>query len=245
MIDPPQSAARDARLLIRRTVKGSLATLGAAAHPDTQGWPAAALVTVAAAADASPILLLSTLAHHTRNLLADNRAALLIDATDGFANPQAGPRVTLVGRVARDDNPMLRRRFLARHPAAQLYSGFGDFAVYRMTVERLHSVGGFTRAVWIEATEAMLPAADCAEIAANEEDVLAHLNGEHAGTVALYATQLGGARGKIFKAIGVDPDGIDIRGGRRLYRVNFDEPSYGLDSLRRAFVKMADAARSG
>jgi putative heme iron utilization protein len=235
---------RAERLLIRRAVKASLATIGAAAHLETEGWPAAALVTVAASADASPILLLSTLSHHTRNLMADDRAALLIDATEGFGNPQAGPRVTLVGRVRRDDDPALRRRFLARHPAAQVYAGFGDFAVYRMNVERLHSVGGFARAIWIEAKEAMLDPGACAEVATHEEDVLKHLNGDHPDTVALYATKLAGVRGKRFVAVGSDPDGLDIRGGRRLIRVDFSAPHYGLDSLRRAFVKMAQDARS-
>lgn len=235
---------RAARLLIRRAVKASLATLGASAHLETEGWPAAALVTMATTANASPILLLSTLSHHTRNLMADDRAALLIDATDGFGNPQAGPRVTLVGRVRRDDDPVLRRRFLARHPAAQVYAGFGDFAVYRMAVERLHSVGGFARAVWIDAKDAMLDPGACREIATNEDDVLAHLNGEHADTVALYATKLAGARGKRFLAIGADPDGLDIRSGRRLLRIDFATPCYQLESLRRAFVKMAQDARA-
>ncbi len=235
---------RAARLLIRRAVKASLATLGARAHPETEGWPAAALVTMAASADASPIFLLSTLSHHTQNLIADDRAALLIDATEGFANPQVGPRVTLVGRVRQDDDPALRRRFLARHPAAQVYSGFGDFAVYRMTVERLHSVGGFARAMWIEAKDAMLEPAACGEIAAHEEDVLAHLNDDHADTVALYATKLAGARGTKFTAVSADPDGLDIRGGRRLFRVDFSAPHYELESLRRAFVKMAQDARA-
>jgi putative heme iron utilization protein len=244
MTEDPVSPSRVARLLLRHAVKASLSTLGSAADAPSEGWPAAALVTIATAADASPILLLSTLAHHTRNLLADPRAALLIDATDGFANPQAGPRVTLMGRITRDDDPVLRARFLARHPAARTYADFGDFAFYRMAVERLHYVGGFARALWIEGKEAMLAHEAGAEIAANEGDILAHMNRDHPASVALYATKLAGAKGKKFTAIGIDPDGVDIRGGRRLYRVDFDTPIYDLDSVRRAFVNMAQKARS-
>jgi putative heme iron utilization protein len=83
--DPQKSDQKalgaEARGLIRRAVKASLATTGSPQDAPTEGWPANALVTVASAPDGSPILLLSMLAHHTRNLLADPRASLLIEAT--------------------------------------------------------------------------------------------------------------------------------------------------------------------
>jgi len=234
----------EARGLIRRAFKATLATLGSAQEPSVEGWPASALVTVAATCDGAPILLLSTLAHHTRNLLADPRASLLIEATDGFVNPQAGPRVSVVGRIARSDDPVLRRRFLARHPAAKAYAGFGDFAFYRMEVERLHYVGGFARARWLTGPNVLLRGADCRQIADAEDDVLAHMNHDHRETLLLYARRLLKARAARVHLIAVDPEGFDLRCGRTVQRLDFPTPAKNVDQIRAAFVALAQQARA-
>jgi heme iron utilization protein len=231
-----------ARALVRRAFTAALATVGSAAEPSVEGWPANALVTVAAACDGSPILLLSTLAHHTRNILADPRASLLIEDTACFANPQAGPRVTVMGRIVRDDDPLLRRRFLARHPKAKAYAGFGDFAVYRMEVARLHYVGGFARARWIEREEALLT--NCAEIADAEADILAHMNADHAETVLLYAQHVLKVRASRATLVAVDPDGFDLKIGRNVRRIDFARPCESVDQIRAAFVDLARSARA-
>lgn len=245
--DQPVSAVElgaEVRALVRRALKASLATIGAAADPPTTGWPAAALVTVATACDGSPVLLLSTLAHHTRNILADPRAALLVDGTEGIANPQAGPRVTLMGRIAATSDPSLARRFLARHPAARTYAGFGDFAFYKMTVERLHYVGGFARARWLDATAAVLAPDLCADVEQHEQDILAHMNNDHAEALALYGTRLLRARGRRFELVAVDPEGFDLRCGRTLRRLDFAKPVSTLDDVRAAFIELAQQARA-
>ena len=237
-----KSLGTEARGLIRRALKAALATTGSAQEPAVAGWPANALVTVAAAGDGSPILLLSTLAHHTGNILADSRASLLIDATEGFANPQTGPRVSVTGRIARTDDPALARRFLARHPAAKMYAGFGDFAFYRMEIERLHYIGGLARARWIERADAVFDGA--AEIAGAEEDILAHMNGDHGAAVSLYAQRLLKLRAKRVELIAVDPEGFDLRSGRTVSRVDFPTPAKTLDQIRAAFVALAQQARA-
>lgn len=233
----------EARGLIRRAAKAAFATIGAPGDTATQGWPSAALVTIACAMDGSPIVLLSTLAHHTRNLLADPRASLLIDATDGFANPQAGPRVAAMGRIERSDDPAIARRFLARHPAARGYAGFGDFAFYRMKVERLHYVGGFARARWIEREDAVLSEALCRGLTDHEHDILAHMNEDHAETLLLFAHRLVKSRAKTVHLIAVDPEGFDLRCGRANYRVDFPDVATGLSQLRAAFVTLAQSVR--
>jgi putative heme iron utilization protein len=241
--DDDRTVGRAARGLIRRATKAALATLGSPRHPDTLGWPANALVTVASAADGSPLLLLSTLAHHTQNILADSRASLLIDATDGFANPQAGPRITVMGRIVRTEDASHARRFLARHAAARAYAGFGDFAFYRLDIARVHSVGGFARARWIEASDVTLPEDACHEIAAHEDDILVHMNGDHAETLLLYAQRVLKSRTTKARLIAVDPDGFDLACGRHVRRVEFPHVVSTLDEMRAAFVDLARRAR--
>jgi len=148
---PPRKPAEQMRNLLRRADRAALGTaLPAAAD---QAWPYASLVLMAAAKDGSPILFISDLSEHAKNIAADNRVSLLIDGTAGLKDPLTGPRVSILGRAVRADQPDLKARFLARHPGAKIYAGFADFHVYRLQVTRAHFVAGFGRIHWIEAAE--------------------------------------------------------------------------------------------
>ena len=230
------------------TAAGSLG-LGASApgeHSRT-GHPYASLVTVAWDIDASPIFLFSALSDHTRNLARDSRAALLIEEASRRANPQTGPRVTLIGRIAHvaggADESRARRRFLARHPEAARYAGFGDFRFFRMMVASAHYVGGFARAMWIEQPRFAHPPEAVAAIAACEEGVLAHMNADHADAVDLYARRLLARRGKGWTLAGLDPDGVDLKRGAQSARLDFAEPAANAGEVRAALVAFAEQAR--
>lgn len=237
-VRPPHRIA--ARRLMRGTGKAALAT--ALARDDAPGWPYASLVTVATAHDGSPILLLSGLSDHCRNLAADTRASLLFDGTAGFANPQQGPRVTILGRIERSDDPGDRARFLARHPAAALYADFGDFAFWRLRMARAHYVGGFATAVWVEAPiEADPPAAR--RLAAAEADILGHMNEDHPHMIALLAERMLDEAGDGWRMVGVDCDGCDLARGERLARLHFDAPVDGPEAVRKALITLAARTR--
>ena len=130
------------RALMREAQAGALATIG------SDGCPFASHVLAAPAADGSPILLLSRLAVHSQNLARDPRASLLF-VRQGPAGSQsmAASRLTLTGRASKDEDPALRRSFLARHPDAAGYAGFADFAFYRFHIGSGHLVAGFGRIV--------------------------------------------------------------------------------------------------
>jgi putative heme iron utilization protein len=149
-----------------------------------------------------------------------------------------------MGRIARTDDPMLARRFLARHPAARAYAGFGDFAFYKMDVAWLHFVGGFARARWIAGEDAVLAEPDCRDIAAAEDDILAHMNADHANTLLLYAQRFLKTRATQVRLIAVDPEGFDLRCGRAIRRIDFPQITKSLDQIRAAFVALAQHARA-
>ena len=115
--------AADARALVRRALKASLATIAAGS-----GYPYASLITVATAASGVPVFLISGLAQHTKNLAQDPRASILFDGTGAAGDPLQGGRVTLYGKAEKTDEEAARRRFLARHPEAAFYADFPDFA---------------------------------------------------------------------------------------------------------------------
>src|SRR5437870_11376474 len=132
----PQTAAKK---LLREGRSGALATL----MPGT-GDPYCSLVNVATAADGSPLLLISTLAVHTKNVLNDPRVSLMIDERKA-GDPLEGGRIMLLGTASATADPDIRRRYLERQPEAQVFVRFADFAFYKMRLLGGHLVAGFGR----------------------------------------------------------------------------------------------------
>jgi len=232
--------ADQARAIVRRARSASLATAISA----KDGFPYASFVTVACDMDASPLMLFSTLADHTRNLIDDNRASLLFEETSRRANPQTGPRVTLSGKIRKTRDEDVARRFLARHPEAEMYAGFTDFAFYRMTVERAHWVGGFARARWLPARRIMFPDKDaCAALSQCEASVIEHMNADHSDAIDAYANGLLGRAGSGWSMTGIDPEGADLRRGVHVARLPFDEPVGSAAACRKILAGLAKHAR--
>lgn len=240
MTTTEQSPAFTARQLIRGLDRATLATsLGG----NEGQWPYASLVLVAADFDASPLLLISTLAEHTKNLVQDARASLLYDGTQGLDDPLTGARVTILGELRRDPDPVRLRRFIARHPSAALYAGFKDFSPYRMAVARAHLVAGFGRIHWIDAG-AIIEADDgAAWLRDAEPGILDHMNRDHAPAIDLYAEQLLGRSGTGWQLTGVDREGADLRRDGAVARLDFPTPATDLDAVRQSFIALAQSAR--
>jgi hypothetical protein len=224
---------------MRRARSAALATT----LRDDGGWAYASLVTVACDCGASPILLLSDLADHTRNLKANSRASLLFEAASGRANPQTGPRVTVLGHIESSDAPEHRRRFLARHPSARLYADFADFRIYRMAVDRAHHVGGFGRAEWIDGEDVILASDSARALANSETEILERMNDEHGDAATLFATRLLGRQGSGWTLAAVDPEGCDIRRGSMLARLEFTHPEPDPRAFVEILIALASQAR--
>jgi hypothetical protein len=206
------------------------------------GWPYASLVLLAVDHDLSPILLLSDLAEHTKAIKADGRVSLLFDGTIGLDQPLTGPRATVLGRAERTGDERLKARFLARHPDAALYAGFKDFSVYRVAIERAHLVGGFGKIRWIDAAELASPQA--AGLAEAESGIVSHMNEDHADAVQLYAAKLIGRAGSGWKMTGIDSEGIDLRLGGEVARLDFDAPLQAANEARKVLVALVGKARA-
>lgn len=238
-LTPTPTHRREVRRLLREARAATLATV-------LDGAPYASLVTIATDVDGAPILLLSTLADHTRALQADARVSVLVDEARDLANPQTGARASVQGTARKVEDAAertrLQRRFLARHPAAALYAGFGDFAFWRIAVERAHYVGGFARAVWVDGI--VLDAATAAPFADMEEGAVAHMNQDHADAVALYASVLAGLPGEGWRLGAIDCDGVDLTGAESGHRLSFPEPLESAAAVRPALVEMARQART-
>ena len=230
--------AAAARKLMREARSGALATLMA-----SSGDPYCSLVNVASAADGSPLLLISRLAVHTKNILADPRVSLMLDERKE-GDPLEGARAMLMGTAAVTDDPSVRQRYLARQPEAEMFAGFGDFAFYRIELKGAHFVGGFGRIVDLKHEDLVLDLAGAESLVEAEPEILAHMNADHADTCRLYATKLLGARDGEWRCAGCDPDGLELQNGRAALRLLFPQRVNSPGVLRQVLKQMADRARA-
>jgi putative heme iron utilization protein len=234
-LTPNGDPAALGRRLLRAQQQTALAT-------SLRGSPFVSLVLLVADLDASPLLLLSDLAQHSRNIAFDPRVSLLLDGTAHHSYPLTGPRLTLVGQVEVTDDPRRHARFIAHHPASSVYSRFADFRLYRVRVERGHLVAGFGQIHWIEGRDLLFDA-DVRELAAAEPAILKHMNDDHAEAIANYARHLLGRTGTGWQMTGIDPEGIDLRCAGETARLDFAAPVLTPQAARAALVELAEKAR--
>ncbi len=232
----PRAAART---LMREARSGALATLMTGS-----GDPYCSLVNVATAADGAPLLLISQLALHTKNITADARGSLMLDERKA-GDQLEGARVMLMGSAAKTDSADTRRRYLARHPDAEMFAGFGDFAFYEVKLKGAHLVAGFGRIVDLKPSDLLTDLAGAETLLAAEPDVIAHMNADHADACRLYATKLLGAPDGEWRCVGCDPDGLDLQLDRTGLRLPFPQRVAQPGVLRAVLKQLADQARAG
>ena len=238
---PDFDAGRAARSLLRRSRQGALATLMAGS-----GDPYCSLVNVASHADGSPVLLISRLALHTQNLLADPRVSLMLDErVEG--DPLEGSRIMVAGRAEEagaGDLEIMRRRYLSAHPTAEVFVNFKDFAFFRIRPNGAHLVAGFGRIVDLKPEQFLTDISDAGALLAAEADAIDHMNADHGDATNLYATRLLGAEPADWRCTGCDPDGLDLQAGAKILRLDFPERVTGPGELRKMLVKLAGEARA-
>jgi heme oxygenase (biliverdin-IX-beta and delta-forming) len=236
------SAAEEARTIAASTNTGTLASLTAAGDP----W--ASLVTFGLL-DGEPVLCVSDLAEHGRNLAADQRASIAIVAPSNDPDPLASARITLAGVVERPVGGELaaaRDVHLAAVPAAKYYIDYSDFSLWVLRVNRVRWVGGYGR--MDSATGADYAAAAPDPVQPHAGPAIAHLNADHADALCAMAQVLGGyPDATSATCTGVDRYGLDLkvitqRGGAYT-RVGYASPIDSISELRSATVELTRLAR--
>jgi putative heme iron utilization protein len=235
---PDFSPTQSAKKLLREGRSGALATLMVGS-----GNPYCSLVNVATAADGSPLLLISGLALHTKNILADSRVSLMLDERKE-GDPLEGARVMLMGTAAKTEDPAARRRYLARHPSAEMFASFGDFAFYEIKLSGAHLVAGFGRIVDLPPAGLLTEVAGAEPLLEAEPEIVAHMNEDHAETCRLYATKLLGAADGPWRCVGCDPEGLELQMERTALRLLFPQRINSPGVLRQVLKQLGDQARA-
>ena len=236
-------AIRLAKTLIATARHGALAAMPGA----SDGHPNVSRVQLSTDGDGTPVILVSALSPHMAAVITNPRSSLLV-GEPGKGDPLAHPRMTimtLARRVERGqpEHDRIRRRHLARHPKAELYVDFGDFAFFRLEIVSASLNGGFGKAYALTADDLAM-AGDIDGMATLEPGAVAHMNDDHAEAIALYAVKLAGADEARWRIATMDCEGMDLAASDRLVRVFYPEPLAMAADLRKLLKRMVDDARN-
>jgi len=241
------SPAEEARTIVSATTTGTLATLSA------DGGPWASMVGFATLPDGRPVLMVSTLAEHGRNLERDQRASLSVVAPgrEHARDPLDHGRLTLAGvaeRATGSDADRAHEAYVAAFPPAGLFSTFGDFSTWVLRVERVRWVGGYGRMDSVTADGYARAEPD--PVLPRARGAVRHLNEDHADALLAMTQVLGGhpdatsARCERADRYGLDLSAETPR-GRASVRIGFEAALDGAEGLRAATVALARLAREG
>ncbi|MGE2837180.1 HugZ family protein [Mycobacterium sp. SMC-4] len=236
------SAAEEARTIAASTNTATLASLTA------DGDPWASFVTYGLL-DGSPVLCVSNLAEHGRNLAGDPRASLAVVAPAAEGDPLANARITLAGFVERPEaaeHAAAREAHLAAVAAAKYYIDYSDFSLWVLRVQRVRWVGGYGR---MDSTSgAEYSAAEPDPVTPHAAGAIGHLNADHADSLLAMARTLGGyPDATAATCTGADRYGLDLRlttdRGVAYTRIGYPHPIGSIGELRSAAVELTRLAR--
>jgi putative heme iron utilization protein len=207
------ACAREARQLLRSHRYGALCTLS----KKFDGHPFGSITPYLVDHDGSLLILISTLAEHTRNIQTDSRVSLITHNQES-THIQTQGRVTVLGsatlETARDS---VGKRYLRYFPEAQAYFAMHDFSFYRIVPQAIRFIGGFGNIQWVKAAEYIVASYP---LIAQEDNFISKINTEHQAEIL----RLTGQDNQEAELIGIDIDGFDIRIGERIMRIQSDVP---------------------
>ena len=240
---PEPTYSEKVRTLLASERLGTLATQSVR-HP---GWPFASVMPYALDENAAPLFLISAMAIHTQNLIADPRASLLVMQSGAGSDPLGSPRATLLGTTSRisDVSESLRAAYLERHPSARYWIDFSDFAFFRLDVTDVYFVGGFGVMGWVEAVDYVSASPD--PLMDSAAGILEHMNTDHADALRHITRHYGNLAAEEATMVAVDRLGFTVRArtaeGMKGTRIAFPEEVRSREDARRVLVAMTRAAR--
>ena len=221
----------EARRFTRGQTSGVLSTLS----KRLDGFPFGSVSPFILEPAGRPVILISEIAEHSKNIDADPRVSLIVQPYS--TDMQVTGRATVIGRAERlADKDELGPRYLRYFPQAEAYFAMHDFNFYRIEPVKIRWIGGFGRIFWIE-PEAWLTG--IGTLAEAETGILAHMNADHADTLQAYCRHVHQIETETATMIGIDPDGFDLRANERLLRFEFASPVLDAESARTTLVAMA------
>jgi len=236
---------QEARKFLRTTRSGILSTHSVRA----EGYPFGSVAPFVLDHDCQPIILISNIAEHTKNITANPKVSLLVFA--GAEDLQANARLTLLGeavKIFKDADADLRTRYLRYLPQAASYFDMHDFSFYRIHIHQARYIGGFGKMSWLSGNELFDSITSVESMLAKQETaIIEHMNADHADSLLSYCKHFHQLDATHAQMLGIDCDGFDVNASvgdiSTVLRFDFEQPVYDAQAARAALVAMAKAAK--
>lgn len=236
----------EARKFLRSTHSGILSTHSAR----FEGYPFGSVAPFVLDHHCQPVILISTLAEHTKNITLNPKVSLLV--FDGADDLQANARLTLLGeasKIFKEADADLRARYLRYLPQAASYFDMHDFSFYRIHIHQARYIGGFGKMSWLSDVDLFEDVSNQASpLSQQEAGIIEHMNADHAENLVQYCRHYHQLEVNHAQMLGIDYDGFDVlattTGGKRMLRFDFEQPVYDAQAARVALVAMAKATRT-
>lgn len=221
-----------ARRLLNHQNLGVLATQSV----DVEGYPFGSIAPYVLDYEGQPVMLISEIAQHTRNIKQNNKVSLTV--FDRYADDaQAAGRLTWIGDAepVNSADTEIRRRYLRYFPASESYFDTHDFSFYCIHLQRARFIGGFGQIFWVEADEMRLPN----PFRQAETGIVKHMNDDHEKALRHYCSALKGIEVQTVAMTGIDGEGFDLLADGRKLRIDFDSPISTVEEARATLAKLA------
>ncbi len=234
-------ATRKARSLLNSQSAAVLSTLSV----KLEGFPFGSLVPYCPDNYGRPVILISKLAEHTKNLVADNRCSLTVAAPQSAG--QANARLCVVGHVEPlpDDEVEVKERYHRHFPESRSYVQMLDFSFYRLVPLTVRYIAGFGAIHWLEPADLFL---ENPFRSGSEGHIVNHMNEDHNDALISYCRfykQMSVGSTDVVRMVGIDSEGFDVFVNNRKVRFDFSAPVTNAGEARTALVALAKGARSG
>lgn len=235
----------EARKFLRSTHSGLLSTISS----KFDGYPFGSVAPFVLGHDCQPVILISSIAEHTKNIVNDSKVSLLVFA--GAEDLQANARLTLLGEAVKieKNDADLKARYLRYLPQAASYFDMHDFAFYRINISQVRYIGGFGKMSWMPSSELLaLSQADNNLLASQESSIIEHMNTDHVDSLIAYCKHYHQLNVSSAQILGIDSDGFDVKASWEnhsgILRFYFDQPIHDALSARAALVQMSKLAKN-
>ncbi len=234
------TAAPESRVLLHQVGSGIFST-----HSSKwEGYPIGSVIPYSTDQRGRPVVLISTIAEHTKNIKNNPKVALTVQESPS-GNVQAKGRISILGEMhsLAPDAEECRQRYYRYFPTSKDYHEAHDFHFYYLSPLTVRYIGGFGKIHWVEGSDFEL---ENPFFGAEERRIVDHMNEDHRHNLRSYCRhykKVSLSEGQELSMLGLDSEGFDVMAGEQRLRFSFPHRITTAQEARQMMVDMAKAAK--
>ncbi|MCB0346784.1 MAG: DUF2470 domain-containing protein [Bdellovibrionales bacterium] len=215
-----------------------------------QDYPFGSLVQYDVTEQGEPIIYVSRIAQHYKNLLEKPHASIFVSDPNAGSAPLSCPRITVMAEFSLVDDAAkgeTEAKYVKRFPASVDHRVAHDFVFFKGCIKHVRWIGGFGDIAWIGAEEFCAEPRD--EVAYNSASMIEHMNEDHQDALGQYVQAFSDEelRGAALRLAAVSASGFSVRllrgASAKEVWVPFEPSLSGPDQARTAFINLLKTIR--